>query len=60
MAGLDQEARREIIRLESRQKDARGYSEYAQALSNLLQLTRAQLLSSGVRVKSLIPAAHNG
>ncbi len=55
MAGLDQEARREIARLESRQKEARGYSAYVQALSKLLQLTRAQLLSSGVRVKSLIP-----
>ena len=55
MAGLDQAARREITRLESRQKEARGYSEYVQALSKLLQLTRAQLLSSGVRVKSLIP-----
>jgi hypothetical protein len=54
-AGLDQEARRQIIRLESRKKEAREYGEYVNSLSKLLQLTRDRLLSSGMRVKSLLP-----
>jgi len=54
-AGRDQEARREIVLLESLQSQSRGYGEYAQVLSRLLQLDRMQLMSPRVRVESVVP-----
>ena len=54
-AGRDQDARREMIRLDSWQKLALRYSEYVQSLSRLLQLDRANLMSSRVQVESVIP-----
>ena len=54
-AGRDQDARREAARLESWRKEALEYGEYAQTLSRILQLDRDSLLSSGVRIESLIP-----
>jgi hypothetical protein len=54
-AGRDQEARREIIRLESWQKEELGYTQYAQALALLLRLDRARLLSSRLKVEAMIP-----
>jgi len=56
LAGLDQEARREITRLESWRKEALEYGGYAQALSRMLQLDRASLLTSRVRIESMIPS----
>ncbi len=55
-AGRDQEARREIARLESWRKEAFEYGGYARALSRMLQLDRASLLTSRVRIESLIPS----
>jgi hypothetical protein len=45
-AGRDQEARREIARLEILAEKALEYGGYAQALSRMLQLDRASLLTS--------------
>jgi len=55
-AGRDQEDHREIQKLESWQGEVQGYSEYALALSKLLQLDREQLMSSRVPVKSVVPS----
>lgn len=55
-AGRDQEARREIARLESWRREALEYGRYAQALSRMLQLDRASLLTSRVRIESMIPS----